>query len=266
MNTTVEMKAVVGSRPSDDQQPASRPTPSGGSTDPREFLLMRARQRQARARMRRWKIRGLAVAFCGLVVFSVVSSRKHRAAVRARAAAALAEKPPLATVVSSLDTHLPALVPAPVEVIPPLVGPEMAPAAAAGTAGSPCDRDFGQRQWRAAIDSCTQAFESTPGPALALRIAHAHWSHGQVANAGTWASKALALGTTDADAYVLVGHAERQAGHPKAARAAYRRYLRGAPRGWHASRVRAALRELSRELSAVSYQRSAPSGKLAAGR
>jgi hypothetical protein len=55
----------------------------------------------------------------------------------------------------------------------------------------------------------------------------------------------VALGTTDADAFVLIGHAERQAGHPKAARAAYRRYLRLAPRGWHASRVRGILRNLA---------------------
>ena len=41
-----------------------------------------------------------------------------------------------------------------------------------------------------------------------------------------WANKALALGSNDPDAFVLVGHAERQAGHSRAALAAYRRYLR----------------------------------------
>jgi Flp pilus assembly protein TadD len=108
-----------------------------------------------------------------------------------------------------------------------------------------CEQDFSQHQWRAAIDSCTSAFEGAPSAAVALRIAHASFSHGQTSSAGKWAEKAVALGSDDADAFVLIGHSERQAGHPRAARSAYRHYLQRAPHGWHVSRVRAALRALA---------------------
>src|SRR5204862_7305853 len=99
-------------------------------------------------------------------------------------------------------------------------------------------------------DSCTRTFEASPSADVALKVAHAHWSHGEAAAAGTWAARAVELGTTDADAYVLIGHSERQAGHRKEAVAAYRHYLRRAPHGWHASRVRAAIRHLRPGLAA----------------
>jgi regulator of sirC expression with transglutaminase-like and TPR domain len=77
-----------------------------------------------------------------------------------------------------------------------------------------------------------------------MKLAHAYWSHDEVERAGKWASRAVALGTDDADAFVLIGHAARDAGDSAAALSAYRKYLREAPNGWHAPRVRAAVREL----------------------
>ena len=63
-----------------------------------------------------------------------------------------------------------------------------------------------------------------------------------------WAATAVALGTEDADAYVLIGHSERRGGHREEAIAAYRRYLDASPNGWHARHVRAALRALQPRL------------------
>jgi hypothetical protein len=49
-----------------------------------------------------------------------------------------------------------------------------------------------------------------------------------------------------AEGFVIVAHAESHAGHPEAAVEAYRHYLGLAPRGWHASEARAAVRERTR--------------------
>ena len=107
-----------------------------------------------------------------------------------------------------------------------------------------CQDDFEQRRWRAAVETCTQAFETAPQAGLALKVAHAHWARGDVGLSGEWAGKAVELGTADADAYVLIGHAQRRAGNADGAVIAYRQYLRASPRGWHARTVRAALRRL----------------------
>jgi hypothetical protein len=232
MNTTMNNEVVVGSG---ETQPAPRPTPNSGSTNPHEFLQMRARQRAARTRRRRLKRGGLLLGLGALVIGGWSLVRGHRLG---HEALALAVPPPPAA---------PTLAAAPVEVVPATVATPtevVAPAPA-----PPCEQDFSQREWRAAIDSCTRTFETAPSAAVALKVAHAHWSHGESAQAGRWAARAVELGTTDADAYVLIGHSERQAGHRQAAVAAYRHYLRSAPHGWHASRVRAALRQLRPRLA-----------------
>ena len=110
--------------------------------------------------------------------------------------------------------------------------------------GGTCDEDFAQRRWRAAVDSCTQAFEAAPEASGALRVAHAHWARGRTQTAGDWAARAVEMGTLDADAYVLIGHARRRAGLAEDALAAYRAYLRSSPGGWHVRSVRAAIRQL----------------------
>jgi tetratricopeptide (TPR) repeat protein len=125
--------------------------------------------------------------------------------------------------------------------------PEVAPAEASVLSG--CNDEFSKRQWRTAVATCTLAFEAAPDAALAMKVAHAHWSRGETARAGKWAARALEMGSDNADAYVLIGHAERKAGNSEEALAAYRRYLKEAPYGWHAVRVRSAIRELKAELA-----------------
>ena len=75
-----------------------------------------------------------------------------------------------------------------------------------------------------------------------MKVAQAQHARAHYADAGEWARRALALEDADPDAYVILAHAERRAGHPVAVRNAYHQYLLLAPRGWHASEARAALR------------------------
>ena len=75
-----------------------------------------------------------------------------------------------------------------------------------------------------------------------MKVAQAQHARAHYADAGDWARRALALEDADPDAYVILAHAERRAGHPAAVRNAYHQYLLLAPRGWHASEARAALR------------------------
>src|SRR5882757_2639894 len=77
METTLEIE-MGESRAAGDQRSESRPAPAGGSTDPQEFLLMRARYRTRRARVRRWKMTGMALAASGLLVAGLITSRRHR--------------------------------------------------------------------------------------------------------------------------------------------------------------------------------------------
>ena len=75
-----------------------------------------------------------------------------------------------------------------------------------------------------------------------MRVAQAQHRRGQIALAAGWARKALALDADIPEAFVIVAHAERSAGHEQAAADAYRRYLTLAPHGWHAAEARRALR------------------------
>jgi tetratricopeptide (TPR) repeat protein len=221
--------------------PSSRPL--GGNTEVREFLALRARQRKAAVRARRIKRTCLALgAVTAMAAFVVPKWKSHwRTAVAAtetsmpEAAAPAAVLPePNARPAASFDepVSLSAVAPAALAAEPPPADP-----------GS-CLQDFEQRRWRAAVESCTLAFETANQATLALKVAHAHWARGDIRVSGDWAEKAVALGTTDADAYVLIGHARRRAGHADEAIAAYRQYLRASPRGWHVRTVRAALRRM----------------------
>jgi tetratricopeptide (TPR) repeat protein len=124
--------------------------------------------------------------------------------------------------------------------------------APAGPSDGECAESFGQHRWRLSVEACTRAFSEHPGDArMALRIAHAHHARARLPEAGEWANRALALDATLAAAYVIGAPAERHARNPVAAVAAYRRYLTLAPRGWHASEARAAVRAHVREKSAA---------------
>jgi len=245
MNTMLKMKIVVpaatGAKASD---PGVAASPRGGSTDPRAFLAMRARQKKAQKRARRWKLDLLTAGCAGMVAVALASPRWRQRNLD------LVEKQlqPVAVAVAA-----PAPAPAPVEApaatpaeTAPATEPVVAPAEASALSG--CNDEFSRRQWRAALATCTLAFEAAPDASLAMKVAHAHWSRGEYARAGKWASRALEMGTDNADAFVLVGHAERKAGNAEEAMAAYRKYLKAAPYGWHAVRVRSAIRELKAEL------------------
>lgn len=118
---------------------------------------------------------------------------------------------------------------------------------AATAAELTCAETFGQHRWRLSIDACVEAFRARPTDAgLALRIAQAHHARARLPEAEEWARRALGLDPTLAEGFVIVAHAESHAGHPEAAVEAYRHYLGLAPRGWHASEARAAVRERTR--------------------
>jgi tetratricopeptide (TPR) repeat protein len=122
-----------------------------------------------------------------------------------------------------------------------------------------CAETFGQRRWRISIETCTRAFEARPRDgALALRIAHAHHARARLPEAEQWANRAITLDPSLAEAFVIVAHAEAHSGNPSAAIEAYRRYLALAPRGWHASEARAAVRAKAREEHATLDSISSP--------
>ena len=235
------------------------PTATEGA---QESLRVLARQRVVQTRVRRIKRAAWAIAAAAAGWAALVAARKPDEAVASHNSSppvALARTTAVAPKVNAAPATSLAVSPAAVAVaapvppttrmrVPGILEGGAKPALAAGlSAEGPqalCDGDFGQGRWRAAIESCGLAFDAQPGPTLALKIAHAHWASGKVDRAGTWARKAVELGTEDADAFVLIGHSERQAGDVPGAMAAYRRYLRWSPRGWHAKDVRAALRDL----------------------
>ncbi|HEY0707603.1 MAG TPA: hypothetical protein VGG33_12450 [Polyangia bacterium] len=272
-------KKASGERkpPEEDTLSAMRPAvlPPGllrhttAAIDAQESLRLLARQRKAQIRNRRLKRAAWVMSAAALGWWGIFSDRTPEPAVASTAQVAEAAKPtapaasapraPAAPGAPTTPTAALPVAPAPVAAVPP----SQATAAVARSAGflegagkvvpaagvvqepaARCEEDFSHGRWRAAIESCGLAFDTQPGAALALKIAHAHWSSGKVERAGTWARKAVELGTDDADAFVLIGHSERQSGDLAGAMTAYRRYLRWSPRGWHARDVRAALRDL----------------------
>ncbi len=122
--------------------------------------------------------------------------------------------------------------------------PAPAAALAPSTDDGACDRAAVRTSpWRLSPEACIRAFEANPTDAtLALAIAQAEHAHGSHAEAAGWAKRALALDPSAAEAYVIVARAEKEGNRPEDAREAYRHYLELAPRGWHHSEARAALR------------------------
>jgi hypothetical protein len=225
----------------DDAAPVG-PQPEIASAHPREFLAMRALQKKAQARARRARLTVLAVGAISATA-ALLAMPRWRSRIGAFESPAAEATPAVPAAAAPAVATVPAEAPAVAEPAAP--APVVAAIDPALT--SACDTDFTRKQWKAAIASCGRAFEAGADARVAMKLAHAHWSHGQIPGAGKWAEQALALGTDDADAFVLIGHAERDAGHADAALAAYERYLRRAPAGWHAGRIRAAIRQLKAE-------------------
>ena len=87
---------------------------------------------------------------------------------------------------------------------------------------------------------CPAAFAADPTAAgIAVALAKIEFDRGRGARAVEWGRKAIAIDENLADAYVFVGGGEQMAGHGKAAKEAYRRYLELAPKGRYAADVRA---------------------------
>jgi len=217
-----------------------------------EAARLRARRQTTHARI--WLI-----ALLGAGVFAAVSFAPRVARWRhARSHAATSARPALATATAvapvapiasattlpAVETRKPAL---------PVANPSttaVAPAVAqardvAGAhADEGCDMSLIRTApWRLSPQACARAFESdSSNAALALAIAHAEHGNGRLAEAAQWAKRALALDASAAEAYVMIARADVKDGRPDDARTSYRRYLELAPRGWHATEARAAVR------------------------
>ena len=131
--------------------------------------------------------------------------------------------------------------PAPMAKLPAL---DEEKAESAGRSGQSCDiASVRSAAWRVSPDACARAFEADPtNPALALAVAQAEHARGHLTEAARWAKRALALDPKAAEAYVLIARADMENGRREDAGAAYRRYLELAPRGWHHTEARRALR------------------------
>jgi tetratricopeptide (TPR) repeat protein len=229
----------------------------------KEAARVRARQQTLRARL--WFVAAVAgLAGIGFAVAPRVGrwrqARAHTAAPAAaarpapitveRAAPPPRPEPPSAAAPAPAPAFAPA--PAPIAALPAATAtPARAlPAVAAGTKApdvaarddETCDMALVRgARWRVSPEACARAFEADPRDAnLALAIAHAHHVRGNAAETLQWAQRALAIDAGVAEAYVLIGRVEAAAGRDDDARAAYRRYLELAPRGWHKAEARAA--------------------------
>jgi tetratricopeptide (TPR) repeat protein len=143
-------------------------------------------------------------------------------------------------------TAAPSDSPSALDPLPPEQLHAMAPAPAAGNASADpgCDiGSLGKAAWRLSPEACARAFEADPtNAALALAVAQADHAHGRLTEAAQWAKRALTLDPKAAEAYVLIARAEMEDGRREDATAAYRHYLELAPRGWHHTEARRALR------------------------
>jgi tetratricopeptide (TPR) repeat protein len=211
--------------------------PAIGSTDPQHFLDMRAQQRAQQLRRTRRKRWGVAVAAAALLTGTAALrvATSTASAVPAPAAVPSVVQVPTETATLASTAELPA---------PAVVAPVMVPAAASPEEQARCTTAYREKHWRVAVEACSLVFATAPDHQTALHLAHAQWARGQREQAGEWAAKALELGSQDADAFVLLGHAQRRAGRHEEAIRSYRSYLERAPRGWHAGTVRQALRAL----------------------
>jgi tetratricopeptide (TPR) repeat protein len=112
---------------------------------------------------------------------------------------------------------------------------------AAQDPGTACDQMLHRGRFRDINQWCAAAFAETPSAQLAGRVAELALDRGRHGDAAVWARRAIHENPRFALAFVYLGGAEQELGHPEAARAAYSRYLALAPEGQHADDVRALL-------------------------
>ncbi len=105
---------------------------------------------------------------------------------------------------------------------------------------SRCQKAMRDKRSKEILAACADAFAADPSAAaIAVELAKIEFDRGRNAQAFAWGKKAVAADPSVADAYVFIGGAEQNAGHGKAAREAYKRYLQLAPSGRYAADLRA---------------------------
>lgn len=216
-----------------------------------EAARLRARRQTTQARI--WLI---ALLGAGALAAVTVGPRVARWR-QARAQAGGPARPSLAVAASAAPIAAPATTsPAAVETRkpePPVTARSaaaVAPIAAQDQARAVAGADEGcdtalirTAPWRLSPPACARLFESDPTNAsLALAIAHAEHGNSRFAEAAQWAKRALALDANAAEAYVMIARADAKDGRRDDAVTSYRRYLELAPRGWHATEARNAVR------------------------
>ncbi|MEA2697180.1 MAG: hypothetical protein QOI66_1451, partial [Myxococcales bacterium] len=103
-----------------------------------------------------------------------------------------------------------------------------------------CREAFSQGKMREATTVCTAAKDANTesGDALLL-LAHAEFNRNHLKEALQWAEKAIKADPNLAEAYVIFGGVQQDAGKNREAKWAYKKYLELAPRGQYAADLRA---------------------------
>jgi len=113
-------------------------------------------------------------------------------------------------------------------------------ATVASDAQARCKKAISGRRNKEILAACPAAFAEDPSASgIAVTLAKIEFDRGRSAQAANWGQKALVADPNAADAYVFIGGAEQSAGHRKAAKEAYKRYLQLAPGGRYAADLRA---------------------------
>jgi Tfp pilus assembly protein PilF len=113
-------------------------------------------------------------------------------------------------------------------------------AAVADLSAERCKKAIRAKHNKEILSACADAFSADPSAAdVAVELAKIEFDRGRTVPALAWAKKAIAADPNAAEAYVFIGGAEQSAGHGKAAKEAYRRYLQLAPSGHYAADLRA---------------------------
>jgi hypothetical protein len=123
--------------------------------------------------------------------------------------------------------------------------PAHAPVASADDTQARCKKAIREKRNKGILELCPDALVADPGAVeIAVALAKIEFDRGRSAQAYAWGKKAITINPDTADAYVFVGGAEQNAGHIKAAKEAYKNYLRLAPLGRYAADLRAIVNTL----------------------
>jgi tetratricopeptide (TPR) repeat protein len=215
---------------------------------------VREAQADALARNRRETLKARLLVGTAVVTFAVGLVATRTSAARkvplkrstvAASVAPAASAPAIAPPAVAAPIAAAPLAAPPLEAPAPTAVPEAASAdgAANAEAVATCERLNKRHHWREAAEPCAAAVKARPNDAtIVLALAQSEHARNRLAEAGQWATRAIALDPSLAEAFIIQAHAETRAGNAGAAARDFRRYLSLAPRGWHAREARAALR------------------------